>query len=483
MTITLEAIRTAGGIVHSDGNIFFRDISMLQGLAGAAPAAVAGPAREEIAALRAEHGITSTGRGIKEFEQVEAFVRAVLQRWGAAPALEAPAAETIAQAITDNFRDAGWSMPSIDAARVLEAVKSALGPAAAPQEPAAPTEPGRLDDGMQIRCRKCGEQATVAFNSARIVTHNKHTGKPRDERDIASDPEGRLIVAPGPLHATSPEAPAAPGAVLGIPSGATSLGTYRNVDDGATYTWGMCDDGYFRLDQFGWATWPTQEGFSRALMMAATPQAPAGLDELGKIAAIAACWGCDHPDDAGDTELLRRVKWASRQLRAAQAPAAPSADALEVIENLLQLARIVDRAVEDWGESFADGSCEVCFYKEEADKLEAILEFFDGLPDAPAEEGVIESGPLRAARVLRAMAAPAAPAVDAQAERDAAFEAVRNRLCGLQRYSFVLDDDGVVRRAHDRTGNWIEFDAAHELFDPVAVDAAQAAAKGEHDHG
>lgn len=40
MAITLEAIRAAGGIVHSDGNIFFRDISMLQGLAGAAPAAV-----------------------------------------------------------------------------------------------------------------------------------------------------------------------------------------------------------------------------------------------------------------------------------------------------------------------------------------------------------------------------------------------------------------------------------------------------------
>ena len=44
MTITLETIRAAGGIVHSDGNIFFRDISMLEVLAGAAPAAVAGPA-------------------------------------------------------------------------------------------------------------------------------------------------------------------------------------------------------------------------------------------------------------------------------------------------------------------------------------------------------------------------------------------------------------------------------------------------------
>ncbi|MCW0038322.1 hypothetical protein OIO03_22775, partial [Acinetobacter baumannii] len=32
-----------------------------------------------------------------------------------------------------------------------------------------------------------------------------------------------------------------------------------------------------------------------------------------------------------------------------------------------------------------------------------------------------------------------------------------------------------VRRAHDRTGSWIEFDDAHALFDPVAVDAAIAA--------
>lgn len=60
-----------------------------------------------------------------------------------------------------------------------------------------------------------------------------------------------------------------------LPSGAAFLGTYRNVDDGATYTWGRCDDGFFRLDQFGWATWPTQEGFARALLLAAAPQAQA----------------------------------------------------------------------------------------------------------------------------------------------------------------------------------------------------------------
>ena len=56
---------------------------------------------------------------------------------------------------------------------------------------------------------------------------------------------------------------------------------------------------------------------------------------------------------------------------------------------------------------------------------------------------------------------------------DAAFEAVRKKLCALPRFSFVLDDDGLIRRVQDRTGNWIEFDAAHELFDPIAVDAAR----------
>ena len=63
--------------------------------------------------------------------------------------------------------------------------------------------------------------------------------------------------------------------------------------------------------------------------------------------------------------------------------------------------------------------------------------------------------------------------------RDAAFESVRKKLCALPRYSFVLDDDGLVRRVQDRTGNWIEFDDTHELFDPVAVDAALAAQGGQ----
>ncbi|MFN7042329.1 MAG: hypothetical protein ACK4OH_14350 [Acidovorax temperans] len=73
----------------------------------------------------------------------------------------------------------------------------------------------------------------------------------------------------------------------------------------------------------------------------------------------------------------------------------------------------------------------------------------------------------------------AAPQQEAQDATVAAFEAVRKKLCTLPRYSFVLDDDGLVRRAPDRTGNWIEFDEAHALFDPVSVEAALAAQGGK----
>ena len=59
--------------------------------------------------------------------------------------------------------------------------------------------------------------------------------------------------------------------------------------------------------------------------------------------------------------------------------------------------------------------------------------------------------------------------------RDAAFEAVRKAFCNLQRYSFWLDSMGNVRRCADRSGNWVEFEAAHTLFEPQSVDAALAA--------
>ena len=69
---------------------------------------------------------------------------------------------------------------------------------------------------------------------------------------------------------------------------------------------------------------------------------------------------------------------------------------------------------------------------------------------------------------------PATPAGDALADRDAGFEAVRKSLCALQRYNFWIDPSGGVKRIEARSVNWIDFDAAHELFDPVNIDAAIA---------
>ena len=104
-----------------------------------------------------------------------------------------------------------------------------------------------------------------------------HTKRVLEEIDPVSEAALRTgsWVAEQPAADLSAELNSAPGAVLDLPSGAAPLGTYRNVDDGATFAWGRCDDGYFLFDQFGWATWPTQEGFSRALLRAAAPQAQA----------------------------------------------------------------------------------------------------------------------------------------------------------------------------------------------------------------
>lgn len=39
---------------------------------------------------------------------------------------------------------------------------------------------------------------------------------------------------------------------------------------------------------------------------------------LSKIGEVAACFGRDWPDVPGEPEILRRVKWAARQLQAAR---------------------------------------------------------------------------------------------------------------------------------------------------------------------
>lgn len=58
--------------------------------------------------------------------------------------------------------------------------------------------------------------------------------------------------------------------------------------------------------------------------------------------------------------------------------------------------------------------------------------------------------------------------------RDVVAEALRKALNCLPRYSFHLDDDGVVRRVPYRCGDWIEWQAVHELFDSVKVDSLLA---------
>ena len=276
MAITLEAIRAAGGIVHSDGNIFFRDISMLQGLAGAAPAAVA-------------------PRGEYPHEQMDAMA---LARYKVAP----------------SHASMLWSHAVVagDGAQQLYV-------------------------GREVECQNMARKFAGAFLDGAFAFHS-------------------MAAAPTAQAAPSLEAPAAP------------------VDDRAEFE-----------------KWARQQSWIK---------------------------DCQRYDDGRYGHYETEKAWATWQARAAlaaapQAPAAPSAVATQVIENLLQLARIVNTAVEDWGETKEDDSLEVIFHKEEADKLEEILEFFDSLPDAPESEGVILSGPSRAARVLRATAAPAAPAVDA----------------------------------------------------------------------
>jgi hypothetical protein len=54
---------------------------------------------------------------------------------------------------------------------------------------------------------------------------------------------------------------------------------------------------------------------------------------------------------------------------------------------------------------------------------------------------------------------------------DEAVDALRRRINELPRFSFLLDSNGNVVRVPSRTGNWIDWQSAHELFDPEMVDA------------
>lgn len=81
----------------------------------------------------------------------------------------------------------------------------------------------------------------------------------------------------------------------------------------------------------------------------------------------------------------------------------------------------------------------------------------------------------------------AADALRKDAERDV-MEALRHGINALPRYSFHFREGGGVIRVPDRYGAWIEWQAAHELFDAevlfgllakMQARAAIDAAKGE----
>lgn len=58
--------------------------------------------------------------------------------------------------------------------------------------------------------------------------------------------------------------------------------------------------------------------------------------------------------------------------------------------------------------------------------------------------------------------------------RDEVVEVLRKAINALPRFSFLLNDAGGISRVAGRGGNWIEWQAAHEIFDPIVVDALVA---------
>ncbi|WP_416819936.1 hypothetical protein [Delftia tsuruhatensis] len=269
MTITLEAIRAAGGIVHSDGNIFFRDISMMQGLAGAAPAAVAGPAKE-----------------LAELELLNKLIK-----------LGGEASYALAQSNSDDGRagaeaDDRWRKLRSEMGELIRAHK-----APALEAPAAPTlsigpKLARIL-GYREHYRTWGRQLSDATEL--VESHPSHwriVGEAMDELAAA------LAAAP---QATAQEAPAAPA----VPLKATP--EMRAAFRRAYREGGFWDD---RLD------------YALDQMLAAAPQAPAAPVLVGDGQADA------YLADPGRLETLARSHPAGlvRALaRAAMAaPAAPA---------------------------------------------------------------------------------------------------------------------------------------------------------------
>ena len=49
------------------------------------------------------------------------------------------------------------------------------------------------------------------------------------------------------------------GTAFELPAGAQIEGYYTDCLDGLRYPYGLCDDGWWACDQFGWSMWLTEE--------------------------------------------------------------------------------------------------------------------------------------------------------------------------------------------------------------------------------
>lgn len=205
MTITLEAIRAAGGIVHSDGNIFFRDISMLQGLAGAAPAAVAGPANDleevdlpdvEDMAHSAVQEALSCGVNHDVFHRwmravMDKTVEAMTAAPVAAPALEAPAAPAVPLKATPEMRAAFRRAYRGGAYREREIWGNRVDYALDQMLAAAPQAPRLGEDALHLLHRLLSNQHTLTGPEFRAELE-------------------KIVAEESARHAAAPQAPAAP---------------------------------------------------------------------------------------------------------------------------------------------------------------------------------------------------------------------------------------------------------------------------------
>lgn len=124
------------------------------------------PSDAEIAELRAQFGITSDGRGIKEFSKVADFTRTVLARWGTQPAGLSAALLSELRGYLTAAADSSMSRNNSEAlaSELLEQMDKELG---ATQQPAPVREPQPMPDLTQLTERGAEAWAGVDAQALR----------------------------------------------------------------------------------------------------------------------------------------------------------------------------------------------------------------------------------------------------------------------------------------------------------------------------